>query len=177
MREEDLFRVAGLALEYPSEDVRRRLAEVAEAVDDEKLRRAIEAIARDEGAEAKYVELFDFSPERSLYLTYHFFGDTRRRGAALVELKRLFKEAGVELGSELPDYLPKLLELAAERPDLGKPALERYRAALEKIRRGCAGTPYAVVLSAVLTALPPVEEGEVEKIMNPPVEEVGLDKF
>lgn len=175
MRPKDLYMIAAAALEYPSAEIRGKLAEAAEAVDDERLRQALLLLASDDSAEAKYVELFDFSADRALYLTYHFYGDTRRRGPALAELKDAMEEAGIDLGDELPDYLPKVLELAAKRPDVGMPILERYRAALEKIRRMCANTPYYEVLGAVLSTLPPIEESAVAKIMNPPKEEVGLD--
>src|SRR5205823_6225907 len=60
-----------------------------------------------------YVEVFDTTPRRSLHLTWYTDGDTRRRGASLLRLKRFYREHGMELvGEELSDYLPVLLEFA-----------------------------------------------------------------
>ena len=47
----------------------------------------------------------------SLHLFEHLHGESRDRGEAMVELKRLYEHAGFELSTrELPDYLPVVLE-------------------------------------------------------------------
>jgi nitrate reductase delta subunit len=49
-----------------------------------------------------------------MYLTYGQHGEERERSRALLELKRLYTEAGFELASsELPDYLPLMLEFVS----------------------------------------------------------------
>lgn len=63
--------------------------------------------------QAEYVQTFDVVPEHTLYLTHHTFGDSRERGPALVELGEHYKATGVEAESELPDYLPLILEYCA----------------------------------------------------------------
>jgi nitrate reductase delta subunit len=62
-------------------------------------------------AEERYVDLFDRGRALSLHLFEHLHGDSRDRGTAMVDLKRIYERAGFELSArELPDYLPVLLE-------------------------------------------------------------------
>ncbi|MEZ5160596.1 MAG: nitrate reductase molybdenum cofactor assembly chaperone [Marmoricola sp.] len=56
----------------------------------------------------QYVATFDHTRRCALYLTYFAYGDTRRRGVALVQFKQAFRKAGVEFdesADELPDHL------------------------------------------------------------------------
>lgn len=65
--------------------------------------------------QANYVQTFDLTPEHSLHLTHHLFGDDKNRGPALIDLTEYYKAWGLELAAnELPDYLPLVLEFAAE---------------------------------------------------------------
>ena len=62
-------------------------------------------------ADERYVDLFDRGRALSLHLFEHLHGDSRDRGEAMVDLKRIYERAGFELSArELPDYLPVLLE-------------------------------------------------------------------
>jgi len=71
---------------------------------------------------ANYVETFDFSEKRSLYLTYHQYGNSRNRGQALVDLKNQYTKVGYHIKTdELPDYLPLMLEFCAT---IGTPAIK-----------------------------------------------------
>jgi nitrate reductase delta subunit len=66
--------------------------------------------------QANYVKTFDLTPEHSLHLTHHLFGDDndKNRGPALIDLGELYKDYGMKLmTNELPDYLPLILEFAA----------------------------------------------------------------
>lgn len=66
-------------------------------------------------AQAAYVMTFDLTPEHALHLTHHLFGDDKNRGPALIDLTEFYKEYGLEpASSELPDYLPLVLEFAAQ---------------------------------------------------------------
>jgi len=68
--------------------------------------------------QADYVKTFDMTPENSLHLTHHLFGDDKNRGPALIDLGELYKDYGVEVvTNELPDYLPLILEFAAYLDD------------------------------------------------------------
>jgi nitrate reductase molybdenum cofactor assembly chaperone NarJ/NarW len=64
-----------------------------------------------------YVETFDYKDKTSFYLTAHELGDSRNRGAALIQLQKLICEAGFEHNNnQLADYIPMLLELLAHGP-------------------------------------------------------------
>lgn len=64
--------------------------------------------------QAAYTQTFDITPENSLHLTHHSFGDNRERGPALVDLGEHYKAHGLAAKEgELPDYLPLMLEYAS----------------------------------------------------------------
>ena len=68
-------------------------------------------------AEAEYVDLFDRSRRTALHLFEHVHGDSRDRGAAMVDLVQTYERAGLCLAEgELPDYLPVVLEFASSQP-------------------------------------------------------------
>jgi nitrate reductase delta subunit len=117
-----IFRVFSALLSYPSSDMREALPEMAEVIGDSPLvgpaqRADLMALIKELGhgdlldAEQRYSDLFDRGRALSLHLFEHLHGDSRDRGTAMVELKALYAAAGFELaGSELPDYLPVVLE-------------------------------------------------------------------
>ena len=133
-----------------------------------------------------YVETFDLRRRTSLYLTYYLHGDTRKRGMALLRLRRLYSAAGLEAATgELPDYLPLMLEFAALAPDgFGSTLLSEHRPALELLRAGLhdAGSPYAHLLDVLSSGLPRLTPRERERVRRlaadgPPSEQVGLEPF
>ena len=132
--------------------------------------------------QAAYVETFDLRRRATPYLTYYEHGDTRRRGAALLRLKRLYREAGLEFESgELPDHVAVMLAFAALAPDgYGDTLLAEHRPALELLRNGLEG-PYAHVVDAVCAALPPLRADQREKLdliaQGPPDERVGIEPY
>lgn len=135
----------------------------------------------------RYVETFDFNRRADLHLTYHAHGDKRQRGIVLLRLKRLYGEHGVDIEdgcTELPDYLPMLLEFAAYRPVIGCDTMSRFRAPIELIRRtlGDSDSPYVAVMHAVVATLPPLrgdERDAVRRLLEdgPPEEAVGLEPY
>jgi nitrate reductase delta subunit len=136
--------------------------------------------------EQHYVATFDLDKRCSLFVTYYDEGDRRRRGVALLRLKRLYRAAGLPLeGSELPDFLPVMLEFAGAAPDRrGEIVLREHRAALELLRQSLhhRHTPYAHVLDAAcltIGALPPADRARAIKLAaaGPPAELVGLEPF
>jgi len=190
----DVLRLGALLLEYPDEELfaaspaMGALAGELPGRAGRELRAFIERrveIGRDR-AQEEYVATFDFHKRASLHLSYFRDGDRRQRGATLLGLKRRYREAGLELeGGELPDYLPAILEFAALAPGedadavLGRmrPGIELLRASLHDI-----DSPYAGVLDAVVSTLPPLsaeELAEARRIARegPPDEEVGLEPF
>ena len=63
------------------------------------------------------MQTFDLGKRCALYLTFYSLGDRRDRGLALLRLKKLYRAAGLpQDGTELPDYLPVMLEFAAAAP-------------------------------------------------------------
>jgi nitrate reductase delta subunit len=133
-----------------------------------------------------YVETFDLRKPTSLYLTYYLHGDTRKRGMALLRLKRLYAAAGLELaGGELPDYLPLVLEFCALAPaEAAERLLREHRLALELLGQGLREreSAYAHLLDAICAMLPrltPLERDRVRRLADdgPPSEQVGLEPF
>jgi nitrate reductase delta subunit len=190
------YKLLSVLLGYPDERLAEARGEIAEAVAELPARAAekepLERFARyllaaDPLALAqRYVETFDLRRRSSLYLGWYLHGDTRKRGMALLRLKRLYAAAGLELvNGELPDYLPLVLEFAALAPDgAGELLLREHRAPLELLRSNLhrAESPYADLLDAVCAGLPrltPVERERVRKLAadGPPSEQVGLEPF
>jgi len=132
-----------------------------------------------------YVETFDFDRRCGLHLTYHTHGDRRQRGLELVRLKRRYAEAGLPFeGSELPDYLPVMLEFASLRPEEGRELLASFRAPLELVRAALheRGSGHAGVLDALCAALPQPTARQLDEARRlaeegPPAELVGLEPF
>jgi nitrate reductase delta subunit len=137
-------------------------------------------------AEQAYVDVFDLRRRCCLYLTYYAFGDTRKRGMALLKFTHTYKSAGRPLVSdELPDHLSVVCEFAAS-VDLaaGLGLLAENRAGLELIRLALSdiGSPYVHALDLVRAVLPDPAPRDLERAMElartgPPEEEVGLEPF
>ncbi len=117
-----IFRAFSALLSYPSEEMRQALPEIAVVVRETHLLDAarrddllalIDELGQDDllTVEERYVDLFDRGRALSLHLFEHLHGDSRDRGEAMVDLKQVYERAGFELStSELPDYLPVVLE-------------------------------------------------------------------
>jgi nitrate reductase delta subunit len=170
---------------YPDDGLAEAAAAVAELPGGsirDSLERFLEDLPDPVTLRAAYVETFDLQRRATPYLTYYEHGDTRRRGAALLRLKRLYREAGLEFESdELPDHMSVMLAFAALAPDgYGETLLAEHRPALEMLRRNLSG-PYAHVVDAVCAALPPLRADQREKLDliadGPPDERVGIDPF
>ncbi|MFE9749382.1 nitrate reductase molybdenum cofactor assembly chaperone [Saccharothrix saharensis] len=135
---------------------------------------------------ADYVATFDHRKRFSPYLTYFAYGDTRKRGMALLRFKHAYRAAGLEPDDgELPDHLAVVLEFAATGDAAtGLRLMGEHRAGLELIRLGLreSGSPWAHVLESVSATLPSLGRHEHEAIARlaaegPPEEEVGLAPF
>lgn len=122
------FKALSALLSYPTEDIRAAADELQKKLHDEvivplwALRQIDELI--DEyrtldlyELQERYVFLFDRTRSLSLHLFEHVHGESRDRGQAMVDLKTLYSEGGLEIdSSELPDFLPLFLEFLATRP-------------------------------------------------------------
>lgn len=135
---------------------------------------------------AYYVETFDLRRRNCLHLSYYAYGDTRKRGMALLRFKHAYRAAGVTLGEhELPDHLAVVLEFAATiDPVAGRRLLVEYRPVVELLRQSLheCGSPYAALLDAVCATLPELNVADRRRVaelaaQGPPQEEVGLEAF
>ena len=102
----------------------------------------------------RYGLLFDRTRALSLHLFEHVHGESRDRGQAMVDLLKLYEEAGyTPTVSELPDFLPLFLEFASTREPkaaielVGQPAdvIAALRERLAKRQ-----SPYEAVMAALL---------------------------
>jgi nitrate reductase delta subunit len=67
-------------------------------------------------AQERYILLFDRTRSLSLHLFEHVHGESRDRGQAMVDLLKVYEDAGyTPTASELPDFLPLFLEFASTR--------------------------------------------------------------
>jgi nitrate reductase molybdenum cofactor assembly chaperone NarJ/NarW len=189
-----LWRIGALLLDYPSPSTLAMANQLNAAAMElpEALRSPLCDLLRDFSdadpmqLAMRYVETFDLRRRASLHLTYYAYGDTRKRGMALLRFKHAYRQAGTQVGdSELPDYLPLVLEFAATIDQVhGERLLAEHVPVLELLRLSLedSGSPYAGVLAAVLATLPPVSTADRRRIaelaaQGPPEEDVGLEPF
>jgi nitrate reductase delta subunit len=184
------WQAASLMLGYPDQELLERRTLLRQAVSvlppavGEPLSRFLDHLEATPPATlaADYVATFDHRKRCCLYLTYYAYGDTRKRGMALLRFKHTYAAAGLVLdGGELPDHLAVVLEFGATG-DLrqGRRLLTEHRAGLELLRLALndAGSPWARVLDAVSATLPPLAGRDHDAVARriaegPPEEEVG----
>jgi nitrate reductase delta subunit len=179
------YRLLSLLLDYPRPELDAAIAGEAGADALQPLLRWSAETSLVE-RQRRYVETFDLDRRTSLHLTYYLYGDTRKRGLALLRLKRMYAAAGLPLAAdELPDFLPALLEFAALAPaGYGETVLGEHRLALELLRLRLSGleSPWAGTLELLCGSLPrlgPVERDRLARLRadGPPSEQVGLEPF
>ncbi|BBX95496.1 nitrate reductase molybdenum cofactor assembly chaperone [Mycobacterium lacus] len=189
-----VWRIAALLLDYPSAATLAMVDQLTAAAGElpDSVREPLLHVLHELGTAdplqlaARYVETFDMRRRASLHLTYYAYGDTRKRGMALLRFKHAYRLAGMRLDeSELPDFLPLVLEFAAtvDRAQ-GERLLSEHVPVLELLRLSLADSDsaYAPVLAAILATLPPISSADRRRIaelaaQGPPVEEVGLEPF
>ena len=189
-----LWRIAALLLDYPSADTLAMTDQLITAAGElpdsvrEPLLHVLHEFRTTDPMQlaVRYVETFDMRRRASLHLTCYAYGDTRKRGMALLRFKHAYRQAGLELGDgELPDFLPLVLEFAATVDQLqGERLLAEHVPVLELLRLSLAdsGSAYASVLAAILATLPPISTADRRRIAElaaegPLEEEVGLEPF
>ena len=187
------YKLASVLLQYPTAALFDGLDELDAFAAETSPKQARESFARflawlrsSEPSEVAqhYVQTFDLRRRCALYLTYYRYGDTRRRGMAMVVFKSAYRDAGfVPTDDELPDYLPMVLDFASLSPR-GEKLLHAQRADLELLRRALAKaeSPYVHVVSAVSAQLPRLGKRELAIVAEawqsgPPQEDVGLEPF
>ena len=188
-RERPPYALLSYLLRYPEDQLELASGEIgALPAGDTRdaLNRFLEAIDDGTDPRERYVATFDLRRQVTPYLTYYEHGDTRRRGVALLRLKRLYREAGLPVtDGELPDHLAVILAFASLAPDgYGEEILSEHRPALELLRGALhqVDNPYAHILDALVAGLPSLRGEDRESLVRlaaegPPQEAVGLEPF
>jgi nitrate reductase molybdenum cofactor assembly chaperone NarJ/NarW len=186
-----LFKAFSALLSYPSADMRAALPEIAGIVqtsplvgqrERQNLLALIDELGRGDllSAEERYVDLFDRGRALSLNLFEHLHGESRDRGTAMVDLKRLYQGAGFDLATrELPDYLPAVLEyLSCREIGEARALLADCAHIMKTIARSLIAreSRYAAVLQALIAVAgeKPVEAAGIKPIKEP-VESLDRD--
>jgi nitrate reductase delta subunit len=187
------FKLASVLLQYPTAAIFAGLDDLAAFAAGTGPRAAREAFGRflawlrttePTDVAGHYVETFDLRRRCALYLTYYRYGDTRKRGMAMLEFKTAYRAAGFAPDeAELPDFLPMVLEFAS-LTDRGMKLVHGHRADLELLRRALAraGSPYGEIVTAVCAHVPRLSRRELGLVgrawqEGPPREEVGIEPF
>ena len=175
------FKALSALLTYPTAEMQAALPELAAAIDQEALVPAAVgrqldlllsemAIGDLYDLQERYVLLFDRTRSLSLHLFEHVHGESRDRGQAMIDLKTVYENGGLEIdATELPDFVPLFLEFLSTRPRpeaydlLAQPAhvfaamaerLRKRQSAYEAVFRAlvqlAATKPKADVVSALL---------------------------
>lgn len=122
------LKALGALLTYPTTELQAASPEIRAVVvaeplfpetDAAGLHKLIDEIAARDilDLQERYVALFDRGRATSLNLFEHVHGESRERGPAMVDLMKVYENAGFSLASsELPDYLPLILEFLSQRP-------------------------------------------------------------
>lgn len=104
-------------------------------------------------AQERYILLFDRTRSLSLHLFEHVHGESRDRGQAMVDLLKVYEDAGyTPTRTELPDYLPLFLEYAATREPqqaidlIGEPG-HVFAALRERLAKR--NSPYEAIFAAL----------------------------
>lgn len=174
--QESLQRFSAL-LEYPSRQVSEVVSDANALLDhlpqagtSINAARAFVSGIRDcskEALEELYTATFDLNPSTHLYAGFALFGENYKRGALLVELKKRLEVMGINVGTEVPDFLPLLLRLLAKLSANGNSLaveareLQKYclYPALQKITDAVKNSenPYSSLLVALREFLAPEE--------------------
>lgn len=194
---QSLYKAASLLLDYPTAELIESLPLVRAAIEESRARDA--GPAREliavidhlqsvplERVQSEYVETFDMRRRCCLHLTYYAFGDTRRRGMALLDIKQTYQACGADLDeSELPDHLCVVLDFAAcvDGP-VGRTLLLDHRPGLELLRISLQEreSVYAHVIAAISGTLPNLDGTDMDAVRRliaagPPDEEVGMEAY
>jgi nitrate reductase delta subunit len=178
------FKVLSALLSYPTAELQQAAGELARVLDAERLvsghvRRHLQTLIDDIAAgdiydlQERYTLLFDRTRSLSLHLFEHVHGESRDRGQAMIDLKTMYEQAGLDISAtELPDFLPLFLEFLSTRPaaeacaTLGQPA-HILAALAERLRKR--NSPYEAAfraLAALASAKPKPED--VAAVMQEP---------
>jgi len=188
------WQAISLLLEYPTDTLVGRLPAIRGATQAlppavaEPVSALVDHLVATELGEAQrsYVATFDTTRRCALHLTYYAFGDTRKRGVALVRFKQAYRRAGLEVTEdELPDHLCVLLEFGALGDlDLAWKMLNDHRAGVELLHLALTErrSPWLHAVEALRATLPELDGTQAEALARllaegPPHEDVGMDAY
>lgn len=155
--------IASRLLSYPS-NTEEELAAISECIEENvssaalriKLHAATSAIYDLGEFERKeiFVSTFDLRSKLGLYLTGHEYGDSNKRGAAIIQLQKIISGAGFErVDDELADYIPMLFEFLVVHPEDENSLwlMRRLAVAIKRMKESIAGdNPFAVILYVLM---------------------------
>ena len=153
------LKILSLLLQYPDDDLRGLLGTIGEAAGElaeEEPKAIFHGFVTHLGEtpmmrlQEEYTSLFDLNPSTCLNLTYHKWGNEKKRGKALAHLSSLYRQVGYEpITNELPDYLPMVLEFLSVAPeDVCFFVLKEFENEIQSLasRLREMGSPYAGLL-------------------------------
>ena len=146
------FKALSALLTYPTAEMQAALPELAAAIDQEALvpaavGRQLDLLLSEMATgdlydlQERYVLLFDRTRSLSLHLFEHVHGESRDRGQAMIDLKTVYENGGLEIdATELPDFVPLFLEFLSTRPrpeayDLLAQPAHVFAAMAERLRK------------------------------------------
>jgi nitrate reductase delta subunit len=160
------LKALSLLLAYPTEELQAAAPELAAAISRDGIirpseRRALDRLIHEIASndlydlQERYVLLFDRTRSLSLHLFEHVHGESRDRGQAMIDLKVMYEQNGLEIdAAELPDFLPLFLEFLSTLPleraceHLAQPA-HILSALAERLRKR--GSAYEAIFRALVT--------------------------
>lgn len=162
-REGLIFKVLGLLVTYPEQELLDALEEFSSVIANSRLsaptQKGLTALLVTLGssslldAQEGYVRLFDRSTRLSLYLYEHVHGESRDRGQAMVDLRAHYQRFGlVPPDNELPDYVPVFCEFVSVMDEVEANGLLAEVAPLFGLldsRLTTRNSPYAAVFTAL----------------------------
>jgi nitrate reductase delta subunit len=169
------FKVLSALLSYPTAELQAAVPELTAAIDAEALlptalRRQLGLLLDELSAgdiyelQERYVLLFDRTRSLSLHLFEHVHGESRDRGQAMIDLKTLYENGGLEIdAAELPDFVPLFLEFLSTQPRreayelLAQPA-HIFAALAERLRKR--RSAYEAVFRALVALSAAKPQGE-----------------
>ncbi len=161
-----ILKVLGALLAYPEEPMIAAMPELQAVIDaDDRLpakqKKAVQELMSELACgdlllhQENYVDTFDRGRAASLHLFEHVHGESRDRGMAMVDLRKMYEAVGLMLTpAELPDYLPVVLEYLSVRPESeARDMLEDCADILRRVGDALAerGSRYCAVFAALLS--------------------------
>jgi nitrate reductase molybdenum cofactor assembly chaperone NarJ/NarW len=176
------FQILSLLLAYPTVEIQAVSCEFGEILSGEglvptehlpALHRLVEEYRTHDllDLQERYVTLFDRTRSLSLHLFEHVHGESRDRGQAMVDLKAMYEDRGLEIDSkELPDFIPLFLEFLSTLPqgdavDLLGQAAHVIAALGERLAKR--ESSYAAVMQA-LAEMAEVDSEAIKALLDEP---------